>query len=42
MSLGKSYGFQPAIHTAELLGWVRRDWRQARPFVEWVCEHAGD
>jgi uncharacterized protein (TIGR02453 family) len=42
MSVGKSYGFQPAIHTAELLDWVRRDWRQARPFVEWICEHAGD
>jgi len=42
MTVGKSYGFGPVIHTAELLSWVRRDWRQARPFVEWVCEQTGD
>ncbi|HEX6248929.1 MAG TPA: DUF2461 domain-containing protein [Nocardioidaceae bacterium] len=41
MTLGKSYGFEPFIHTPELLDRVRDDWREARPFVEWVCEHAG-
>jgi uncharacterized protein (TIGR02453 family) len=42
MTLGKSYGFEPVIHKPELLERVRKDWRQARPFVDWVCEHAGD
>ena len=36
MSLGRSYGFEPVIHTAELLDLVREDWRAARPFVRWV------
>jgi uncharacterized protein (TIGR02453 family) len=29
-------GFEPVIHTPELLDLVRKDWRAARPFVEWV------
>ncbi len=36
MTLGKSYGFEPVIHTADLLDRVREDWRAARPFVDWV------
>ena len=42
MTLGKSYGFEAVIHSPELLDRVRKDWRQARPFVDWVCEHAGE
>jgi uncharacterized protein (TIGR02453 family) len=42
MTLGKSYGFDPVIHTPELLDRVRDDWRAARPFVDWVAEHAGE
>jgi uncharacterized protein (TIGR02453 family) len=42
MTLGKDYGFEPVIHTAELLDQVRGDWREASPFVEWVEENAGD
>ncbi|MGH3332643.1 MAG: DUF2461 domain-containing protein [Nocardioidaceae bacterium] len=41
MTLGKSYGFEPVIHTADLLDKVREDWRDATPFVEWVSDHAG-
>ena len=41
MTLGKSYGFEPVIHTPELLAKVREDWRAASPFVEWVADHAG-
>jgi uncharacterized protein (TIGR02453 family) len=41
MTLGKSYGFEPFIHTPELLARVRDDWREALPFVEWVCDNAG-
>ena len=41
MTLGRSYGFEPVIHTAELLDMVRADWRAGRPFVEWVLANAG-
>jgi uncharacterized protein (DUF2461 family) len=37
----KSYGFEPFIHTAELLDRVRRDWRKLRPLVSWVAEATG-
>ncbi|MET0951782.1 MAG: DUF2461 domain-containing protein [Aeromicrobium sp.] len=40
MTLGKSYGFEPVIHTPELLDRVRADWREATPFVEWVLTYA--
>jgi uncharacterized protein (TIGR02453 family) len=42
LTLGRSYGFEPVIHTPELLDRVREDWRAARPLVEWVCVNAGD
>jgi uncharacterized protein (TIGR02453 family) len=42
MTLGKTYGFEPFIHTPELLDRVRADWREASPFVDWVCLHAGE
>jgi uncharacterized protein (TIGR02453 family) len=42
MVLHKTYGFAPFIHTAELLDRVRDAWREARPFVEWVDDNAGD
>jgi uncharacterized protein (TIGR02453 family) len=32
-------GFDPVIHTAELLGVVRKDWRATRPLVEWSAAH---
>jgi uncharacterized protein (TIGR02453 family) len=40
MTLGKSYGFEPVIHTAELLDRVRTDWRTAAPFLDWVATAA--
>lgn len=40
MTLGKDYGFDPVIHTAELADRVRSDWRQATPFLDWVSAHA--
>ncbi|MFC5677270.1 DUF2461 domain-containing protein [Aeromicrobium endophyticum] len=40
MTLGKAYGFEPVIHTPELVEQVRADWRAATPFVEWVQRHA--
>jgi uncharacterized protein (TIGR02453 family) len=41
LTLGKAYGFEPFIHTPELLDRVREDWREATPFVDWVCDNAG-
>jgi len=41
MTLGKSYGFAPVIHTPELLTMVRQDWQAATPFVDWVARNAG-
>ena len=38
MTLGRSYGFEPVIHTAELLDLVRKDWRSLRSFVDWVTQ----
>jgi uncharacterized protein (TIGR02453 family) len=40
MSVGRSLGFDPVIHTAELLDVVREHWRALRPFVEWVATNA--
>jgi uncharacterized protein (TIGR02453 family) len=40
MTVGRSHGFQPVVHTPELLDVVRDDWRALRPFVEWVARNA--
>lgn len=37
--LTRSLGFEPVIHTPEVLDLVRRDWRTLRPLVDWVVEH---
>ena len=37
----RSYGFEKVIHTPGLLDEVRKDWRAARPLVEWVARAAG-
>ena len=34
----KKYGFEPFVHTAELLDRVRKDWRTLRPLVGWMAE----
>ena len=39
---GHSHGFEPVIHTPELLDLVRDDWRALRPLVEWVADHADE
>jgi uncharacterized protein (TIGR02453 family) len=36
LAMGRSYGFDDLIHTPELLTRVRKDWRAARPLVEWI------
>ncbi len=37
---GKPYGFEPFIHTAELLDRVREDWRALLPLVRWLDDAA--
>lgn len=39
LTVGKSYGFEPIVHTPALLRKIRTDWRAARPFVEWTSSH---
>ncbi len=36
----RSYGFEKLVHTPKLLDEVRKDWRAARPLVEWVARAA--
>jgi uncharacterized protein (TIGR02453 family) len=33
---GREIGFEPVVHTPELLEVVRDDWRATRPLVEWL------
>lgn len=39
LTVMKSYGFEPIIHTAQLADVVRKDWRTLRPLVEWIADH---
>jgi uncharacterized protein (TIGR02453 family) len=39
LTAGHLIGFEPVIHTPELLDLVREDWRALRPLVGWVAEH---
>ena len=40
--LGRMIGFEPVIHTPELLDLVRDDWRAIRPVVDWIHRNAND
>jgi len=40
LTLGRSLGFEPVIHTGDLLDVVREDWRGIRPVVDWITRHA--
>lgn len=40
LTAGHSLGFEPVIHTPEVLDIVRNDWRTLRPLVEWCARHA--
>ena len=41
LSVGRDYGFDEIIHSAELVDRVRRDWRATVPFVEWIAARTG-
>jgi uncharacterized protein (TIGR02453 family) len=39
---GKSYAFEPVIHTADLLDEVRADWKSLRPLIEWLARTSAE
>jgi uncharacterized protein (TIGR02453 family) len=41
LTVMRDYGFEPIIHTPELLDAVRADWKAARPLVDWVSARLG-
>lgn len=40
LTLGKSYGFEPIIHSPELIDQIRADWRETTPLLDWVVRYA--
>ena len=36
---GHMLGFEPVIHTPDVLDLVRADWQALRPLVEWIAGH---
>ncbi|MCW2855214.1 MAG: hypothetical protein JWR52_829 [Marmoricola sp.] len=42
LTVGRSYGFEPVIHSPALVEVIRKDWRATRPLIEWVAERLGD
>ena len=40
MTLGKSYGFEPIIHSPDLVAQIRNDWRATRPLLDWLDANA--
>lgn len=41
LTVTRDYGFEPVIHTPELVDAVRADWNAVRPLVEWLCLRLG-
>jgi uncharacterized protein (TIGR02453 family) len=39
LTVGREYGFDPVIHSPDLVDRVRDDWRVATPFLDWVAAH---
>ncbi|MGW7680447.1 DUF2461 domain-containing protein [Kribbella sp. NPDC054772] len=40
LSVGKSYGFEPVIHTADLVTQIRTDWRATKPLITWLTDNS--
>lgn len=39
LTVSHDLGFEPVVHTSELAEVVRRDWRAARPMIDWLLAH---
>jgi uncharacterized protein (TIGR02453 family) len=40
LTVVKSYGFEPVIHTPELAAHVRADWAATRPLITWLTDNS--
>ena len=40
LTVSKDYGFEPLIHSRELVAQIRKDWKRASPLVHWARENA--
>jgi len=40
LTVGKSYGFEPVIHTPELAMLIRKDWQATKPLITWLSDHS--
>jgi uncharacterized protein (TIGR02453 family) len=40
LTVGKSYGFEPVIHTPELAEHLRADWRATKPLITWLTDNS--
>ncbi|ONI75773.1 TIGR02453 family protein [Kribbella sp. ALI-6-A] len=40
LALSRSYGFEPVIHSAELVDRIRTDWRAVTPLLDWLDANA--
>ena len=40
LTVTKSYGFEPLIHTPELAATIRADWKATQPLLTWLTDHS--
>ncbi|MEV0804086.1 DUF2461 domain-containing protein [Kribbella sp. NPDC050281] len=40
LTVSKSYGFEPVIHTPELSALIRADWKATRPLLTWLSDNS--
>jgi len=40
LTVGKSYGFEPVIHTPALATLIRTDWQATKPLITWLTDNS--
>ncbi|MGW5521482.1 DUF2461 domain-containing protein [Gordonia sp. NPDC003950] len=40
LTVTRDHGFEPVIHTSELVDVVRADWRETTTLIDWILRHA--
>ncbi|WP_433166952.1 DUF2461 domain-containing protein [Kribbella sp. CA-247076] len=40
LTVGKSYGFEPVIHTPALTTHIRHDWQATKPLLTWLTDNS--
>ncbi len=40
LTVAKSYGFEPVIHTPELAKLIRADWHATKPLITWLTDNS--